>query len=413
MGTHPEFFSGRRRMLREKGTRSHLDALAGLAGGNGKSKGKTISSRLHWWGGMLVKRWKVVLCFLLSLYPLFLGGQHALNAGYLDQSVEGKVMVVYARCGLFSTNDCAGMMSEFHAMIGALHYAETHNALGVRPFLDTPMYVDDSHGPSWWSYFFTPDTMYFSPPPANPPEVHLNSYFRRYGRLGGFGHLVYGPKGYLYPMTHALDRHQIARLINDHFQLQPSLQDQVDGFVDSSFDSRWVLGVHYRGLDTVQHYPYYKIEYDHFWDEMAFVLMEENKVLPAPLGDGPKDDPSAYDYAIFVATDELEFLQQTKEYFAPIPVLSWDSPRKSASSTVPLHKADSIPNFEKGESVLIDALLMSRTDYLIKGRSGVSEASLAFNPDLPYSFFISRDEIYRDSLPSTGDPERLEFLPKP
>ncbi|KNC49388.1 uncharacterized protein AMSG_05388 [Thecamonas trahens ATCC 50062] len=403
------------------GMRSRLDALSSAAHGRpgrGRSAvgghGPFVSAMGKWLITTLIVRWKLVLGLLVAAYPVYAGARHAVSSGMLDQAVDGRIMVVYARCGLWSEDDCAGMMSEFHAMLGALKYAELHGAAAVRPHLDTPMYLDKGRGNSWWSYFSRPT-------PSSPPEVHLNSYVRRYGRLGGFGHIVYGSKGYLYPMTHALDRKELSRLMTKYFAFQPALLAKVDTFVDDNFHSDFVLGVHYRGLDTVQHYPYYKIEYGYFWDEMAHVLVSRGLPLPPKVHARSKasaaiegsGDASAYPYSIFVATDEAEFLEQTRERFAPVPVVASEAPRKSSSDTVPLHKDHSLANYVKGESVLIDARLLAECSYIIKGRSGVSEASLVFNPEVPYSFFISRTEIYRDSMPSSGNPERLEFEPKP
>jgi hypothetical protein len=43
-------------------------------------------------------------------------------------------------------------------------------------------------------------------------------------------------------------------------------------------------------------------------------------------------------------------------------------------------------NYDKGKSALIDCLVLAVTAYLVKGRSNLSDAALAFNPDLPYSY---------------------------
>ena len=51
-----------------------------------------------------------------------------------------------------------------------------------------------------------------------------------------------------------------------------------------------------------------------------------------------------------------------------------------------LDRALAVSNYQKGASALVDCLLLAATHYLVKGRSNLSDASLAFNPDLPYSF---------------------------
>ncbi len=46
-----------------------------------------------------------------------------------------------------------------------------------------------------------------------------------------------------------------------------------------------------------------------------------------------------------------------------------------------------VSNYQKGKSALVDCLVLAATSYLVKGRSNLSDASLAFNPNLPYSFW--------------------------
>ncbi len=47
---------------------------------------------------------------------------------------------------------------------------------------------------------------------------------------------------------------------------------------------------------------------------------------------------------------------------------------------------------EIGEEILIEGLLLSRTDFLVHGISNVAFAALAFNPDLPHVDIYQRHE---------------------
>jgi hypothetical protein len=44
-----------------------------------------------------------------------------------------------------------------------------------------------------------------------------------------------------------------------------------------------------------------------------------------------------------------------------------------------------VSKYQKALTALLDSLLLAATSYLVKGRSNLSDASLAFNPDLPFS----------------------------
>ena len=98
---------------------------------------------------------------------------------------------------------------------------------------------------------------------------------------------------------------------------------------------------------------------------------------------------AASSYQVFVATDEIEFLEFMQKAFGDRVIFSESSPRVHASDQ-PIHLDRTLPvsNYQKGKSALVDCLLLAATDYLVKGRSNLSDASLAFNPQLPYSFAL-------------------------
>jgi hypothetical protein len=92
---------------------------------------------------------------------------------------------------------------------------------------------------------------------------------------------------------------------------------------------------------------------------------------------------------VFVASDEVEFLEFMRRAFAGRVIWSEDSPRVGAND-LPIHLNRALPmsNYQKGKSGLVDCLRLAAADYLVKGRSNLSDASLAFNPRLPYSFCL-------------------------
>jgi hypothetical protein len=94
-------------------------------------------------------------------------------------------------------------------------------------------------------------------------------------------------------------------------------------------------------------------------------------------------------YQVFVATDEIECLEFMRREFGDRVVYVRDAPRVHANGLA-IHFDPDLPvsNYQKGKSGLIDCLLLAATHYLVKGRSNVSDASLAFNPQLPYSFCV-------------------------
>ena len=139
------------------------------------------------------------------------------------------------------------------------------------------------------------------------------------------------------------------------------------------------MGVHYRGTDSTRRPGLLtdnqtkRVSYQAYADEVRRAL----------------EDAAPSSYQVFVASDEIEFLQFMQDTFGDRVIFSENSPRVHASD-LPIHLDRTLPvsNYLKGASALVDCLRLAATDYLVKGRSNLSDASLAFNPRLPYSFCL-------------------------
>ena len=289
-----------------------------------------------------------------------------------EPHVHGKMMVLHSRRtfpklsrkGLRS--DYHGLFSEFHSVLGGLAYGETARAAGVRVEFSSPLYVEAGRGQNWWSSFFEQDVMQLGAPRSeSTPEVHLDQMVTKYGRYGGFSDVVQGSTPYLYPMT--------------HIRIRAEIRGEAAQFMATQFEpTAYVLGVHYRGTDATRkwtgafnHYRTAPVPYRTYADEVR-------RVLDAA---GPRV------YQIFVATDELPFLDFMQREFGNRVCQFEGSPRADAGAA-PVHLDRNLPvsNYQKGKSALVDALVLAATSYLVKGRSNLSDASLVFNPALPYSF---------------------------
>jgi hypothetical protein len=304
--------------------------------------------------------------------------------------VRGRVMVLPSR-RVFPTlsrrgvvSPFHGLFSEFHSVLGALSYAETNGAIGVRVDFDSPLYLDAGQGSNWWTAFFERDTMYIDGSTGTREhsagaEVRLDSRVRRIGRYGGFSDVVQGETPYLYPMTFGLSRAELHRLVVQYVRLRPEILEAsrllIAGCVDTN---AYTVGVHYRGTDAtwgwsgrLTHYRTAPVPYTAYAGEVR-------RVIDAA---GPRR------VQLFVATDEIDFLAFMRAEFGDAVVTSEDSPRvRAGSNAIHLDSSLGVSNYLKGRSVLVDCLTLAATDYLVKGRSNVSDAALIFNPALPYSF---------------------------
>jgi hypothetical protein len=297
--------------------------------------------------------------------------------------VRGRVMVMRSRrtlpapSGHGFQSQYHGLFSEFHSVLGALHYGLTHGAAGVRVTFASPLYVDSARGPNWWLYFFERDLMRFDDGDAACDEIVLNGIVTRYGRYGGFADVVQGCTPYLYPMTFGLHRRTLHRYVTQFATIRGEIQRAAAERAAALFEpGAFVVGVHYRGTDAVhqrwdgflRHYRSDRVPYATYAAEVRRVLDEAAPAL----------------YHVFVATDEQACLAFMRREFGD-RVVAVDAPRAGDDGTA-VHLDLTRSPWTKGESAMLDALLLASTDYLVKGRSNLSDASLVFNPDLRYSF---------------------------
>ena len=304
-----------------------------------------------------------------------------LRARLPDPDVRDRTVVLYARQGLRKKTAWAGMFSEFHAVLGALAYAERRGAAGVRVDFRSALYVDPAHGPNWWTHFFSRAEMPVRRAPA-AGELHLTKPLSKYGKYGGFCDVVNGATPYLYPMTYGVSRANLHRLLRAHVEVRPEIVEEVDRIVGDAFTpGAFVVGVHYRGTDSAH---------------SAFGLLNDAHVGRVPYrmyADEVRRAIAAAAptrYQVVVATDEIDFLDFMRLEFGDDRVLySEDAPRAHAGGP-PVHFDETlgVSNYRKGKAGLIDCLLLARSHYLVKGRSNLSDASLAFNVDLPYSLCL-------------------------
>jgi len=303
-----------------------------------------------------------------------------------EPDVRGKTMVLYSRrtfpkrtpAGFKS--DFHGLFSEFHSVLGALAYAEERGAAGVRVHYESPLYDDPARGPNWWTHYFDSAAMRLRPEQFDAaPEVHLNGVLTKYGRFGGFSDIVGGSSAHLYPITYGLSRATLCRLLTSYVHVRAEILDEVRTWTASHFErGAFVVGVHYRGTDSthkwtggLNHYRTSPVPYEAYAAEIRRVL----------------DAASPAAYQVFLATDEIDCLEFMRHTFGDRVVALDDAPRvRPHQQAVHLDQTLPVSKYQKGKSALVDCLLLAATDYLVKGRSNLSDASLAFNPEVPYSF---------------------------
>ncbi|MDD5580256.1 MAG: nodulation protein NodZ [Methylobacter sp.] len=154
------------------------------------------------------------------------------------------------------------------------------------------------------------------------------------------------------------------RLFEKNLRIKTEIQEYVDFFVEKHFRKKTVLGVHYRGTDK-------KYEAEPVtWEFCA-------KTISNYLSSNSQID------TLFIASDEGAFIKWIQKEFRHIEVISHDDKEQSQDGNA-IHTDPNIgDNYIKGKEALVNCLLLSKCNVLIKSSSFLSGWSAIFNPSLP------------------------------
>ncbi len=244
-----------------------------------------------------------------------------------------------------------GMFAVFLITLGVLDFFEKGHYGGIWVNLNSGFYYEPSVGINWWEYFFEPLAIV----PKNPWIPYYISVEETVGF--GFNTLINMP------------RQRANELIQKYVHIKPYILHEVDQFIAEQFTNSYVIGVHYRGTDKVA------LEVNRLsFESMAEAIQETIQTIPID---------QQNNYRIFIATDEQAFLDYITQRFS-CPVVYTNAFRSSNGLAV--HSQTSDSNYQKGKEALIDCLLLSRCNFLIRTESNLSRAAEFFNPSLPVRF---------------------------
>jgi hypothetical protein len=243
-------------------------------------------------------------------------------------------------------DEASGLFSEVAAVIGCAAEVEAHPRLyaGMRvDFQRHGLYYDASVGPNWWAYYFEPLMI------GNPDGAVLRPAAD--WEHDGFAQLV----------ELAMPRTAAAALVKRHARVKSSVMTQVDQYWTAHAGGADVVGVHYRGTDKWEGAPVVPLE------AVAQAVLKASRTV------------SADRWKLLIATDEEPCVDFMRQRF-PGRVIALDIPRSSDGR--PLHKAPG-NGYRKGETAIIDCLLLARCAHLIRTDSDLGLFSTFFNLDLP------------------------------
>lgn len=120
-----------------------------------------------------------------------------------------------------------------------------------------------------------------------------------------------------------------------------------------------VLGIHKRGTDISIHHD--KLDIDTYFSEIDLIKSEYDVIL--------------------LCTDELLVVDMFKNRYDNI--ITFESKTLSENKNIPSFKYRK-DGYLMGFEVIVESILLSKSDFLLKTSSNVSNFSLLYNPFLKY-----------------------------
>lgn len=308
---------------------------------------------------------------------------------------------------LLICNTADGFVAQFNGVVVQLQLAQR---LGFKPivylhkhsymFGGPNPYFDESEGPNAWEYYYdaigvssdelatlvrdgkvytlTTASELFRLFRWDPRSFFMNPF--------GYYKSVQNQADGSYPSDWWLSQRQKARafLEDGTIRINDAVRQKVDQFVEKKF-SKNTLGLQLRGSD--------KMDFGSGPNLGRKVLPEEYfPYIDKYLAEHPDDTK------IFVATDQRQWLKVMEEAY-PGKILSFAEISLSDTNENRLHDAEN--KALRGTEVLVDVMLLSRCDYLLKCHAAVGEMALVLNPNLQF-LDLNYEHQYSKVKPAFG-----------
>ena len=251
----------------------------------------------------------------------------------------------------------AGMFSVFDDVLALLSDYDDGYYSGIEvDFAQEGLYYEPGHGDNWWTYYCEPiclgiksNNRHHDTYGYQTVSFEFETIIHAYNTCGsGFEKII--------QRSH--------ELINKYIRIKPEIVEEVRRFHSRHFDGFFVISIHYRGTDKIKEVP--RVRYGQ-------VVAKINETMKKY---GNRR------YKIFVATDEQQLLNRLVERYG-IDMVCYNTDAFRASDGKPLHIGRSWSKYKCGFDAMIDAILLSQGNYLIRNSSNLSRWSIFFEPTIP------------------------------
>jgi hypothetical protein len=269
--------------------------------------------------------------------------------------------------------------------LNGIRKAESHHAIPVIHFdkKNTPNFYDHQFGESIWDYFFEA---------VSPYTIHDVQLYNKKKILASTNIYLPSPEEVMW--CHHQDKDRLATFwsedtpinkenwmkekrklgqiyIKKYINTKSNITKKVDLFVNNFFKNFFVIGVHIRGTDFAYATS---ISITHYFEEIDKIIHQNNSKI----------------YRIFIATDQEQYLAKFKSRYKE--QLTYINAIRSYNHIAPFRMEQS-DAYKKGEDVLLDILILSKCNHIIKGAAAVGEMALWFNSNITTSDFSLQSEF--------------------
>lgn len=295
---------------------------------------------------------------------------------------------LYTKFYIISNIDIhAGFCALMLYVLNGIRKASDLNAIPVVDFNrhNTPEFYNKKHGESIWEYFFEPVSLYTA--------KGVQSFLEK-GLIDT--HAIYTPTATEVMRMHHDEDERLATFwakkipadkaqwlaqkrmlgreyVKNYIRVKQNILEKVNNFTATYFKAYYMVGVHIRGTDFAYASP---TGIKTYFEEIDTILRQN----------------SNKQCLIFLATDQKQYVEAFKSKYRD-KVLCTNAVR-SENHIAPfrLTFADA---YQKGEDVLVDILILSKCNHVIKGAAAVGEMALWFNRNISISDFSIESEFYQ------------------
>ena len=298
---------------------------------------------------------------------------------YLEEKIKSKVetkLLILKSSGFFYL---------VNSLIHHLYLAEQGGYKFIVDWSES-LYKDDSMKGDPWNYYFE-DCFHDTGIPLKALSVDLfnkdNVIVPRV-QIAGFER---NRNGFLLLPK---DRYLVNKIISKYIKLKPHLKKKIDDFRNKNFQ-QYTIGLHIRGAGRVnggvpilnrQHKLKKGVPFDLYFKFVDEHLQEHKSAK------------------IFLCSDSGMVIDECRKKYGD-RIITYSKIRSHygemhnnyQEGAIKKNKGLTFPKYKLGEEVLIDAYLLSETDFLVHGNSSVTNFILCNKPDLKSEY------VYKDTIP--------------